>query len=146
MRPCPISIFTIRLLSLSEVQDRVSVAGFDSTGVPPTKAFDRHVQPEKFHGFNHFQWSVPMLRNTLFYTAAALTALSACTGTMISVVRKRATFDLECPAQNLTITELSARTFGVEGCQKRATYLTQGECSMESSCAAVLNSPKTENR
>jgi hypothetical protein len=80
------------------------------------------------------------------WTIAALMALSACTGTMISVVRKRAIFDLECSAQNLTITELTSRTFGVEGCQKRVTYVTQGECSMERTCTAVMNSPKTEKR
>jgi hypothetical protein len=63
---------------------------------------------------------------------------------MVSVVKKRAAFDLNCPAQSLAVTELGRRTFGVRGCGKQATYLTTGECSLESSCTAVLNSPKDE--
>jgi hypothetical protein len=63
---------------------------------------------------------------------------------MVSVVKKRAAFDLNCPAQSLAVSEIGNRTFGVRGCDKQATYLATGECSTEGSCTAVMNSPKDE--
>jgi hypothetical protein len=64
---------------------------------------------------------------------------------MNDAVKRRATFDLNCPAQKLTITEIGNRTYGVRGCDKQATYVTTGECSTASSCTALLNSPKDES-
>lgn len=48
------------------------------------------------------------------------------TGEWIQIqnLRKRASFDLNCPAEQLKLTPLSSGTnMGVEGCSHRATYL-----------------------
>lgn len=53
----------------------------------------------------------------------------ACGGTAKPVyyedrLKARATFDFNCPADQLTVTKLGDRnTAGVEGCGKRATYI-----------------------
>jgi hypothetical protein len=35
---------------------------------------------------------------------------------------KRASFDMSCPAEKLTVTDLGQYSMGVEGCGKRASY------------------------
>ena len=80
-------------------------------------------------------------------SAILLTAIMSigCASTMKSVTLKRAAFDLECPHNELQIQQLTTRTWGVEGCGQRATYITEGECSIESSCRPIMNSPKLRN-
>jgi hypothetical protein len=57
-----------------------------------------------------------------------------------NVVRTRASFDLNCPGEQLEVTPLTSEmmetaTYGVQGCSKKATYVyTPGP-------GAVLNSP-----
>jgi hypothetical protein len=57
-------------------------------------------------------------------------------------VQKRAVFDLDCAQVN--VVQLGDRTFGVTGCGKRATYLTEGMCGATAcisgcTCTAVMN-------
>ena len=85
-----------------------------------------------------------MPRNPLYLVLSLAIASTSCSATMMSVVKRRAAFDLNCPAQSLAVTELGNRTFGVRGCERQATYLTTGECSTEGNCTAVMNSPKDE--
>lgn len=74
--------------------------------------------------------------------AVALAVVStSCSEAMISVVKRRAAFDLNCPSRSLAVTELGSRTFGVRGCGRQATYLTTGGCTAEENCTAVVNSP-----
>lgn len=39
-------------------------------------------------------------------------------------IRQRASFDLRCDAEKLTIRQFDANSFGAEGCGKRATYVS----------------------
>ena len=65
--------------------------------------------------------------------AIALAVAAACTtaacGSTSATVRTRAAFDLKCPAEQLTITELTdvcgpfLCTVGVSGCGQQATYV-----------------------
>ncbi len=71
--------------------------------------------------------------------------LMGCASTMKSVTLKRAAFDLDCPENQLEIQELTTRTWGVRGCGKRATYITEGECSTEGSCRPIMNSGKSQD-
>jgi len=48
-------------------------------------------------------------------------------------LRSRASFDMRCPAPQLTITDIDLQTAGVEGCGQRGTYIFNGTW--------VLNSP-----
>ncbi len=72
-------------------------------------------------------------------------ALGGCTTLMKETVSKRAPFDLNCDASSITIHQLGTRTYGVAGCDKRATYVLQGPCSGPGSmCVAVMNSSVEE--
>jgi len=59
--------------------------------------------------------------------------------TQKEAVVQRARFDLSC--QDLNVQELGDRTFGVEGCEKRATYVTKGQCGNGgvTECTAIMN-------
>lgn len=41
-----------------------------------------------------------------------------------STLPDRAAFDMQCPKQQLNVVELDEGTFGVTGCDKRATYVS----------------------
>jgi hypothetical protein len=61
-----------------------------------------------------------MLRR--FATVLALALLtSGCAG--MSNLKKRAAFDMQCPQDQLVVTELGNTTYGVEGCGQRGTYV-----------------------
>ena len=51
-----------------------------------------------------------------------LFALFAC-GASAEQLQTRAAFDLNCPAQQISVIELDGRTRGVTGCGQRATYV-----------------------
>ncbi len=71
----------------------------------------------------------------------SLPFLSSCaSSTAQRVTLKRAAFDLNCPSSELKISELSPKAWGVEGCQKRATYIIEGVCQTEHDCHSILNS------
>ncbi len=38
-------------------------------------------------------------------------------------VRKRATFDLDCPKEKLQVQTIGTYTYGVRGCDRKASYL-----------------------
>ena len=50
-------------------------------------------------------------------------ALAGCMGATSNQLQKRAAFDMECPAAQLTVVQLDKRTRGVRGCGKRVTYI-----------------------
>lgn len=50
-----------------------------------------------------------------------LLVLVACVGARN--LRKQAAFDLQCPEDNLQITELGKTTRGVQGCGRQASYV-----------------------
>jgi hypothetical protein len=52
------------------------------------------------------------------------------------LITRQASFDLTCERQALTIAELNADTFGVNGCGKKASYIVM--CRV-GSCKAVQN-------
>ena len=58
-------------------------------------------------------------------------ALVGCYSANIGALRTRAAFDLECPSEQLRLTQLhqgtqgSGDVYGVEGCGKRNTYVSQ---------------------
>jgi hypothetical protein len=67
-------------------------------------------------------------RLALLFALVAACATAACASTS-ATVRTRAAFDLKCPAEQLTITELTdvcgpfLCTVGVSGCGQQATYV-----------------------
>ena len=75
--------------------------------------------------------------------AAVLPACAVSTGQMMNLTLKRATFDLNCPRDQLNIVDLSNDAYGITGCGQRATYIV--ECrnyNRIESCKAILNSSK----
>ena len=50
----------------------------------------------------------------------------ASAGDLQALVVERAAFDLQCPATALAVTNLPGSTYGVEGCDQRATYVLSG--------------------
>lgn len=99
-----------------------------------------------------------MSKSFVFLAAAALFA-NACahvaTSTdLVSVVRTKASFELSCPANELTVTQLTGgqettngfaatnqKSYGVEGCGKRASYYAYCTNMMGSeSCDAMQSS------
>ena len=71
--------------------------------------------------------------------AALVFVLSAsgCASVMQATVVDKAAFDLECPAAQVSTVNLGYRSYGATGCEKRITYVLQGECSTRGSCRAV---------
>ena len=55
-------------------------------------------------------------------------------------LKTRATFDMDCPSEALQLTKISHRTFGVNGCGHRSTYLwtCQGH-ALHADCTWVMN-------
>jgi hypothetical protein len=62
---------------------------------------------------------------------------------MEAAVLSRASFDLDCPTEQLRVQGLGGRSYGAAGCGARATYVLEGMCATEGNCTAVLNSPAT---
>lgn len=57
-------------------------------------------------------------------TLLLMLVLASCaTNATVAQLKTRAAFDLACPAESLELHELDARTRGVTGCGKRATYV-----------------------
>lgn len=83
-------------------------------------------------------------RCDLFAGALVLAALLAC-GATEDQLRTRSAFDLNCPAEQLSITFIDGMTRGVTGCGQRVTYVQvcDGPPSLGRSCTWVLN---TEGR
>jgi hypothetical protein len=43
-------------------------------------------------------------------------------------VKQRATFDMSCPPEQLTVRHLGGNTVGLEGCDKKAVYVSTAVC------------------
>ncbi|MBU1410617.1 hypothetical protein KKC22_03775 [Myxococcota bacterium] len=85
------------------------------------------------------------MRNLWILAVVFATLLPACAATTAqkkNLALKRATFDLNCPRDQMNIVDLSNDTYGVAGCNQRATYLVQCETGLIESCKAILNSSK----
>ena len=65
-----------------------------------------------------------------------------------AALKKRAAFDLQCPADSLRVTSLGGTTRGVEGCGQRAVYMNRcdylgeeiDEIDGPKKCPWILNS------
>lgn len=65
---------------------------------------------------------------------AAMLFTAGCLGSsQIQTVRDRATFDLQCDAEQINVKEISENAYGVEGCGHRVTYICTNV--MPSTCA-----------
>jgi hypothetical protein len=61
---------------------------------------------------------------------------------IMALVKHRAEFDMNCPADQLTVLDLGNRSYGVKGCETRASYVVIG-CdagAVKANCKVVLNS------
>ena len=65
-------------------------------------------------------------------------------GASTEQLRSRASFDMNCPSDQLQIVEIDGRTQGVMGCGKRNTYVESceryGQTGGKTGCSWVLNS------
>jgi hypothetical protein len=74
-----------------------------------------------------------MSRAIQFVALCLLLASCATQSGMREALLNRATFDLGCEREKLATTELNSanagatRVFGVSGCDKKATYIVQGD-------------------
>ena len=85
-----------------------------------------------------FQEKFMKIRTILLLSALSLTACAH--GNRRDAVMKRAQFDLDCPAEKLTLSDIGDETIGASGCSKKAAYVFQGNCSGGfAECTPVLN-------
>jgi hypothetical protein len=64
------------------------------------------------------------------------------TGASTDALKARATFDLQCPAPDVQIIDIDARTKGVRGCGKQMTYVEICDNRPDGwHCTWVLNAP-----
>lgn len=54
------------------------------------------------------------------------------------ILRRQASFDLNCGEKDLSVQRLNADTFGVRGCDRQASYIL-ASCASEASCRVVQN-------
>lgn len=75
--------------------------------------------------------------------AGCCTALYNTAGASPEQLVARASFDLDCPRDQLVVVDLDARTRGVNGCGRRATYVEQcqryGDLGHKEGCSWVMN-------
>src|SRR5262249_52905587 len=60
---------------------------------------------------------------TILLAAASLGGTHCATSGNVGELRTRAAFDLACPGESLQVQPLAERTYGVEGCGRRGTYV-----------------------
>jgi hypothetical protein len=75
-----------------------------------------------------------------------LAALAAGCATMdesyaVPALHKQASFDLNCPADQLQIQEIGEDKYGVEGCHRRASYALQSCNATTHECTFTPASP-----
>jgi hypothetical protein len=78
-------------------------------------------------------------------TVVAL-GLSACVtppidSSAVPALHKQAAFDLDCPLDQLQITELSEDKYGVKGCNRRAEYRVESCNAMTENCRVTRIEP-----
>ncbi len=85
----------------------------------------------------------------IFLLSCLISVSCATTQGQSNTVLNRAEFDLNCPKNKIQIVKLGAAygssqaTFGASGCEKRATYIVNGDPI--NGYTAILNSAKLEN-
>lgn len=57
-----------------------------------------------------------------YYPTSTSDSFKGIWGTWVRLLEKRAPYDLNCPAEQLTCKDLGVLTVGVGGCDNRATY------------------------
>ena len=76
--------------------------------------------------------------------------LGGCAHATVEQLRKRASFDLDCPEGQITLVEIDPRTTGVRGCDRKATYVETCETgsgdygTYRTNCTWVLNAAPAE--
>jgi hypothetical protein len=65
------------------------------------------------------------------------TGLAGCS--WVPEVKARAAFDLQCPAEQITVTSIAVNSFGARGCGRQGTYVTtpNGQLVLNSQVDAV---------
>ena len=61
----------------------------------------------------------------------------------VPALHKQASFDLNCPSEQLQIMETSKDKYGVEGCNKRTSYVVQSCDTATHECTFTRASPVT---
>jgi len=82
------------------------------------------------------------LRNCIAKGIVCITTLSPLflSGCAMSQLKTRAAFDFSCSEDKIVIVGLGGRAYGVQGCDKEATYV------MSNSAGWVMNSAIKENK
>ena len=63
--------------------------------------------------------------------------VSGCAAVMERTVTEKASFELNCPNEDISVVKLGDRSYGAVGCDKRITFLVQGQCTGAADCRAV---------
>jgi hypothetical protein len=87
----------------------------------------------------HVRREVFEVTKPIFLGALALLS-NGCLGAVVSQAVKRASYDLDCSAEQIELVTLPGPTYGARGCGKQATYVQTCD---ESACVWVLNSDVT---
>lgn len=85
---------------------------------------------------------VAVLGAAVLGVAVLTTALSCAASADGNVLIKRASFDLGCPSSQLSWVKIDDRTWGVQGCSKRATYIESCDGprgNYQTRCTWVMN-------
>jgi hypothetical protein len=92
------------------------------------------------------------MRQPFLARAASILAVSAfpfaCGGATVEQLGPRASFDLNCPSNQLSVVKLDERTMGVQGCGQRATYVescTSVDGYGKHGCTWVMNNDSRHN-
>lgn len=83
-----------------------------------------------------------MNKTYLRFTIAVLSILAAACSVaperrpiiIADVISRRAAFDLACEATSIRVAEIGVKTYGAEGCGKRATYLLEDALGFPGNC------------
>ena len=94
------------------------------------------------------KYLVPTLMSVLFVFALSCLNTSVSSKGMTALIRKRATFDLNCPQERLQTVYLggtwyTGASFGVTGCNARSTYIVICGSTEMNSCSVIMNNGTT---
>ncbi len=84
---------------------------------------------------------------TALVALVALVALAGCTSPQVmrQTVRARAVNDLQCPREQISVTDLGIQVYSARGCNMKATYTVRGKCTEYDNCDPVLNPESLKN-
>lgn len=88
-----------------------------------------------------------MVRSFVFSTVLAMLPFLAGCGATIEQLKSRASYDMNCPEEELVVINIDHRTKGIRGCGKKSTYLENCEhmARIRSSCAWKLDTVKEKD-